>query len=287
MSSASHLRKILIVALILVVVGLAVVGSYFTFNKPTAPYIVTSMSSGTTPTSSTQTKSETTSTTVVPTQWVTVGQVKSINYYLSLLESNGTQPYVQLAKELRKLPTLTNATAVAMITYLALNATNPEVKEAFMLMIKGGTPNQRDFTYSVPQYNTELQVLYWLACQNDFKKDDTLALAIAMVNGLWVTMGYEQVREAVKKDTSDILAFFRETDELQRKRGYYQLKKLSVGGETGLGMDRKSQHALDGSTIPAQVSCEPCLLETTKASPDSVRERYGFRRDSDEDERGS
>jgi hypothetical protein len=62
-------------------------------------------------------------------EWIKISQVKLINYYLSLLESNGTQPYVQLAKELRKLPDLTNATAVAKITYLALNATNPEVKD--------------------------------------------------------------------------------------------------------------------------------------------------------------
>lgn len=224
-----------IAALILVVVSLAVVGSYFTFYKPTAPYIVTSMSSGTTATSSTETtKSETTSTIVVPTQWVTVGQVKSIDYYLSLLESNGTAPYVQLATELRKLPDLQNATAVAMITYLALNATNPEVKEAFQLMMSGGTPDPRDFTYAVPNYNTELQVLYWLACQNEFKKDDTLALAVAMANGLWITMGDEQVGQAVKSDVGNLLVFFRETNEIQKRRGYYQLEDYPLEAKVAL-----------------------------------------------------
>lgn len=158
------------------------------------------------------------------TLWINVSATKPVTYYLTLLESNGTQPYVQLAKELQKLPDLTNATAVAKIAYLALNATNPEVKEAFELMIKGGTPDPRDYRYAVPNYNTELQVLYWLACQDALKKDDTLALAIAMVNGLWVTMGDNQVMEAVRKDTSDILAFFRETDDLQRMRGYYPLE---------------------------------------------------------------
>jgi len=68
-----------------------------------------------------------------------------------------------LAKELRKLPDLKNATAVAKITYLALNATNPEVKEAFELMIKGGTPSPTDFSYGVPRFNTELWGLYQLA----------------------------------------------------------------------------------------------------------------------------
>jgi len=141
-----------------------------------------------------------------------------------LLESNGTSPYVQLASELRKLPDYSNATAVAQITFLALNATNPEVKEAFELMMKGGTPDPRDFAYSVPSYNTELRVLYWLACQNEFKQDDTLALAIAMVNGLWITIGDDQVARAVYNDTTQLLRFLRETNQLQEQKGYHQLE---------------------------------------------------------------
>jgi len=162
------------------------------------------------------------------TLWINVTATKPVSYYVSLLKSTQTQPYVQLAWELQALPDANNATAVAKITYLALNATNPEVKEAFELMMKGGTPSPSDFTYPVPTYNTELQVLYWLALENELKKDDTLALSIAMVNGLWVTMGEEQVREAVKKDTNDLLTFFRETNELQRQRGYYQLEKYPL-----------------------------------------------------------
>ena len=157
-----------------------------------------------------------------------------VSYYLGLLESNGTQPYVQLAKELRKLPELTNATAVAEITDQALNATNPEVKEAFELMIQGGTPDPSDFTYTVPTYNTELQVLYWLACENEFKRDDTLALAVAMSNGIWVTMGTSQVGMEVKKDTSDLLVFYRETNELQEQRRDPMLEDYPLEAKLGL-----------------------------------------------------
>ena len=213
--------------------GLAGVGSYFAFYKPTTLYIATSASLGTTSISSTQTTmSETISTTVVPTQWLTVGQVKSINYYINLLETNGTDPYARLGEELRRLPDLTpdltNATAVAQITYLALNATNPEVKEAFTLMMNGGTPDPSDFQYQVPQYNTELQVLYWLAEQSKFKKDDTLALAIALDNGLWVTMGTSEVVTAVRNDTTNLLVFLRETNSLQETRGYFRLEDLPL-----------------------------------------------------------
>jgi len=163
-----------------------------------------------------------------PIQWITIGKLQSVSYYLTLLRSNGTQPYVQLGQELQKLPDYSNDTAVAQITYLALNATNPEVKEAFELMMKGGTPDQGDFQYPVPNYNTELEILYWLACQNQFKKDDTLALSIALVNGLWITMGTNQVVVAVRNDTIGLLTFLRETNLLQQTRDYFPLEDLPL-----------------------------------------------------------
>jgi len=212
MSSQTRWKILAAVIVASVIVG-AVGWQQFT-PKPTPPTTIRI-----TPTVTTVSASQATVAPIKSTEWIQVGQVKPITYYLSLLESNGTQPYVRLAQELRKLPDLTNATAVAKITYLALNATNPEVKEAFELMIKGGTPDPRDFGHSVPDYNTELQVLYWLACQNEFRKDDTLALAIGMVNGLWVTMGDEQVRAAVYGDINELLSFGRETSELQRVLG--------------------------------------------------------------------
>jgi hypothetical protein len=240
--SASHRWKLL-AGLVLIVVAVAGVVSYFISNRATEPFTVTPTSTVTpgpypvtlTPALSTVSEVQTpVDTSWRPTEWITIGPVKSINHYLSLLESNHTEPYVQLARELRKLPGLTNATAVAKITFLALNSTNPEVKEALELVMKGGTPDPRDFGYSVPRYNTEFQVLYWLACQNEFKRDDTLALAIAMDNGLWVTMGDEQVRERVKKDPNEMLNFFRETNEIQKARGYPQLEYYPLEAKLSL-----------------------------------------------------
>jgi hypothetical protein len=237
MSKASKL-----VAIALMAVVVASGAGYWLFSpKPTSEIVnYTSAETSlevnrTTPeqTLTTSTSSPTT-TAAETTLWINVTATKPVSYYISLLKSAQTQPYVQLAWELQGLPDATNATAVAKITYLALNATNPEVKEAFELMMKGGTPDLLDYTYTVPRYNTEVQVLYWLACLNEFKADDTLALAIAMVHGLWVTMGDEQVREAVKKDTSDLLTFFRETNELQRQRGYYQLEDYPLEAKVTL-----------------------------------------------------
>ena len=225
-----------LVAILLVVTVVGAGAGYWLFSsKPTSEVLnYTSEETSLEVSRRTSTQTPTTSTSSLATSatettlWLNVTAAKPVNYYISLLKSTQTQPYVQLAWELQGLSGATNATAVAKITYLALNATNPEVKESFQLMMQGGTPSPSDFSYSVPNYNTELQVLYWLACQNEFKKDDTLALAIAMDNGLWVTMGDSQVREAVRKDTSDILVFLRETNELQRQKGYFQLEEYPI-----------------------------------------------------------
>jgi len=184
---------------------------------------------------STQALASETGTTLAPVQWISVGQVKPINFYLSLLDSNSTAPYAQLGAELALLPDIPlNQTAVAQITYLALNATNPEAKEAFELLIKGGTADQSDFMYPIPQYNTELRILYWLAAQRQLKRDDTLALAISMANGIWVTIGDDSVQARVRNDVVDLLDFFRETDLLQQSLGYSRLEQLPLEAKIAL-----------------------------------------------------
>ena len=167
-----------------------------------------------------------------PVQWITVGKVQPVGYYLTLLQSNGSQPYVQLANEIHKLPDYSNVTAVAEIAYLALNATNPEVKEAFELMLQGGTPDPSDFQYPVPQYNTELEALYWLATQNQFKKDDTTALAIAMVDGLYITIGDDQTRNLVRADDNTTLNAARGISEWQEQMGLpYNLENYPLAAK--------------------------------------------------------
>ena len=160
-----------------------------------------------------------------------------IEEYLDKLD----EKYPKLADELKKLPEHQSSNKVKVvealedIVTLALQGEpyeNPEdrfdpqkitrareVWEAFDLMLKGGTPDQRDFTYPVPSHNTELQCLYWLAEQNEFKEKDTLAQAIAMTHGLFVTMGTEEVRRAVYKDINEFLEFGRSTSELQKALG--------------------------------------------------------------------
>jgi hypothetical protein len=127
-------------------------------------------------------------------------------------------------------------------------------------MIKGGTPEPRDYPYLVPNYNTELQVLYWLALQNEFKRDDTLALAVAMVNGLWVTMGADEVKVAVKTGTSGLLAFFRNASDFQRRNGWPALEEyafeakilLAWTGDDALKVGH-GQHTEVGAEAPRSI----------------------------------
>ena len=65
------------------------------------------------------TSSSVSPTTPTTNSWITVSAVQPISYYLRLLEQNETEPYVTLAKELRKLPDHSNATAAAKVESLA------------------------------------------------------------------------------------------------------------------------------------------------------------------------
>lgn len=205
-----------LIAILLAAIVVASIIGYWTLAPKTSPVEISTNRIGRTSSISTSeqiqlssTSSKSVTTTTATTQWVNIGEVKPVSYYLSLLESNGTSPYVQLAAELRKLPDLSNATAVATITYLALNASNPEVEEAFQLMVKGGAPS----------YNTELEALYWLATRNQFKKDDTTALAIVMVDGLYITIGNDQTRNQVRVDDDVMLNAAREISKWQKQMG--------------------------------------------------------------------
>jgi hypothetical protein len=96
---------------------------------------------------------------------------------------------------------------------------NPSTTGPIWVSGDSGKPNQGDFHYQVPKWNTELRILFWLAEQNEFKTDDTLAQAIAMDNGLWVTMGDDEVKQSVYKDINSILNFGRVTSEWQKAIG--------------------------------------------------------------------
>jgi hypothetical protein len=108
------------------------------------------------------------------------------------------------------------------------------LEEAFQLIINGGTPDSSEFSYQVPNYNTELEGLYWLANSVQFKRDGTLILAIAMTEGIWLTLGNPDIGQPVRNDSLSYLIFLRSTDELQKQRGYFNLERYPLEAKIAL-----------------------------------------------------
>jgi hypothetical protein len=253
-----------LVAILLIVVVVAAGAGYWLLT-PKIPYEVTGTlmrSSLLTPLERSETLTSSAvsisvTNTVAPAS-SNVNGSNSVTYYLSLLEANGSQPYLQLAMELRDLPDLTNATAVAEITYLALNATNPEVKQALELMLRVGAAQAQDFGYPVPKWNAELWGLYQLAEDSELQRDDMIALSIAIVDGVFRVIGDEQVQKQVRLDDANMLRLSREITKWQEQQKMAVLSKLPLDaaiywawrGTTT--MDRGGYWAYGGGPYPLQ-----------------------------------
>ncbi len=120
----------------------------------------------------------------------------------------------ELAEELGMLPEFTDGEinpsdveALEDIVNLALAAANPEVEEAFELIVGSGIGNS--LVRYGPRWNSQLRLLYWLAFENEFEPNDTLALAVAISNGVWEAMGDDRVDQEVRNDSNAFLRFQR------------------------------------------------------------------------------
>jgi len=94
------------------------------------------------------------------------------------------------------------------------------------MMVNGGVGNQVVGYGS--RWNSQLRILFWLALQNEFKRNDTLVQAIALSNGIWEAMGDEQVTQSVRADVNALFKFFRETNEFQIAKGFSQLEEYPL-----------------------------------------------------------
>lgn len=156
------------------------------------------------------------------------------------------------------MPDLNNSTAVAQIVNLALNSTNPEVKQGFQLILQYGTPNPDYFVYQVSPWNAELWVLYHLSEDVVIQKNDIIALAIAIDDGVFMVMGDNSVQNQVRLDDANMLRLSRELMEWQEERHMALLSALPLDaalywawrGTTT--MDRGGYWVLGGGPYPLQ-----------------------------------
>jgi len=162
---------------------------------------------------------------------------------LTRLENGG---YGDLATQLRALPeitdgiTVTDTEALEDIATLALAGTDPEVREAFDLIVNGGIGT--DLVDYGPAWNTQLQILFRLAQEDEFRPNDTLAQAIAMSNGIWVAMGDDVVDQAVYRDVGGLLSFHRNRNPQVENYPLEALLALAWRGNYSTSPGREPNH---------------------------------------------
>ena len=128
-----------------------------------------------------------------------------------------------------------------------LNTEDMEVKQAFFIMAEYGT-SQDTFEYSVPEYNTQLEVLLWLTEKRDISGHERLAMAIALDYGSVLAICEDDVKNKLKKYIVDIYDYFIETDNLVSWNvGEYSLEALVplVWGADSIG----TTHFFDGGRL--------------------------------------
>jgi len=162
----------LLSALILIIVSVAGTGSYLISNKPTKPYTTSLIPTATV--TSLSLPSSTISSTSAQTSTPMVTTAASISESLFRLESSGNALNIQFARELRKLPDLSNAIsatknvdtrmaeAVESMVNVVLSADDSQ-RNAIGMMLKEGIPEKRKFctplqawlwvAYDIPDYN--------------------------------------------------------------------------------------------------------------------------------------
>jgi hypothetical protein len=148
--------------------------------------------------------------------------------------------------------------AVEDITYLALVSNNTNAKKAFDLIVEYGKPNPLSYGYEVGEWNAKLMGLFQLAEDEEFQKNDLVALSIAIVDGVYRVIGDDEVQNQVRKDDRDMLRLSRDLVDWQRERGMPPLSDLPL--EAALywawrgttTMDRGGYWAFGGGPYPLQ-----------------------------------
>jgi hypothetical protein len=96
---------------------------------------------------------------------------------------------------------------------ILLESEDPEVKQAFLIMEEYGVPLDM-FSYSIPEYNTQLEILLWITEKRNVSGHERLAVAIALDYGAVLAICEEDVKDELKEYVVDLYDFFVETESL-------------------------------------------------------------------------
>ncbi len=133
---------------------------------------------------------------------------KEVNYsnFTALLEDFDDLPEIKDGVDLKE------RNAKERILFL-LRGDDPEIERAFEVLQKYGRPS--NFTYyEFPAYNTQLEVLLWLAEEREISDYDRIALAIALDYGAVLAISDEEVEKELKDYVVNLYDYFVETDAI-------------------------------------------------------------------------
>ncbi|MEA2033750.1 MAG: hypothetical protein U9N41_09240, partial [Euryarchaeota archaeon] len=121
-----------------------------------------------------------------------------------------------------------------------MRSDDPEVKQGLQLIEKYGIPPEEKghwINFETPKYNTQLEVLFWLAKENRIDKDYArVALALALDYGSVVTVGDDQVDQRVKDYVSTMYDYIKETDEILEDENLpWRAANYPLEADIGLG----------------------------------------------------
>jgi hypothetical protein len=134
------------------------------------------------------------------------------------LELPSNSNFTALVEDLNNLPELKDRVdlkeqSARREVLLLLESEDPEIAKAFLIMQMYGKPSNFT-TYAFPTYNTQLEVLFWLAEARELSEYDRTALAIALDYGAVLGISDEAVRDELRDYVVALYDYFVETDGL-------------------------------------------------------------------------
>jgi len=154
-----------------------------------------------------------------------------------------SEPYGYLTDDLYNLPELRDGIstdekkAIQQIEAI-INAskTDYQLRKGICLIDEYGVPNQNMFSFNVPNYNTQLQVLFYLVKDRNVPKDYyVVALACGLAYGSVITIGDHEVNQEIRKYVSQRFDQIIETDEIiQQYSVDWQVKDYPLEADLGL-----------------------------------------------------
>jgi hypothetical protein len=134
------------------------------------------------------------------------------------LEPSSNSNFTLLIEDLNNLPELKDRVdfkeqSARREVLLLMESDDPEIAKGFMVMQLYGKPS--NFTsYEFPPYNTQLEVLFWLAEARELSEYGRIALAIALDYGAVLGISNEAVRDDLKDYVVALYDYFVETNGL-------------------------------------------------------------------------